>query len=106
MRFSAACIAGGNLNLTTLEAAGGLAAGQVFRRFLEDPDGGMDPASRDFLQPCLAGDKGRQFLAMVQGEENTVSPGLFEQVVEVVFGNRPADLPESFPEYILRGPVR
>ncbi len=40
---------------------------------------------------------------MRDGQQDALSPGLFKQVIQNVFGNRPVGLLEALKEYILRG---
>ena len=57
---------------------------------------------KSFL-PGLAGDEDRGSNCMRDGQQDALSPGLFKQVIQNVFGNRPVGLLEALKEYILRG---
>ena len=70
---------------------GGLRAGRV------------DGFSWKGFLPGLAGDEERGFICMGNGQENALSAGLFKQVIQNVFGDRPVGLLEALKEYILRG---
>ena len=65
--------------------------------------GGMDGLGRKRLLPGLAGDVDRGFICMGNGQKDPLCPGLFNQVIQNVFGNRPVGLLEALKEYILRG---
>ena len=67
--------------------------------------GRVDGFSWKGFLPRLAGDEERGFICMGNGQENALSAGLFKQVIQNVFGDRPVGLLETLKEYILRGPA-